>query len=327
KMIQVLSQNAVVIVSSQMPVNSIKSLEAHFNSICPEKNINFACSPENLRLGNAINVFLNPDRIIVGVRSDKTKLVIKQLLNPITDKIEWMSVESAEMTKHAINSFLATSVVFANEIASICEMTGADAKEVERGLKSEQRIGYKAYLSPGVAFSGGTLARDIEFLKEISKKHQLSIPLLESIKTSNDNHKSWAKRKIQKIFPNLKGINITVWGITYKSDTDTLRRSLTVELCNWLISQGASIKIYDPIVKEFPAEWFGVASIFDNLSESLEDSQLLLIGTKCNQYEDYFKNYEMKKKLILLDPNRFLSFLEKSEKITYISVGTELEIK
>ena len=107
-------------------------MEAIADKLCPEKGLSFAYSPENLRLGKALDVFLKPDRVVVGVRSVRDRKRIGQMLAPITDRIEWMSVESAEMTKHAINAFLATSVVFANEIAAVCEIVGADAKEVER---------------------------------------------------------------------------------------------------------------------------------------------------------------------------------------------------
>jgi UDPglucose 6-dehydrogenase len=321
-----LSNEAMILISSQMPVGSVKSLEKLTKELYPEKNITFAYSPENLRLGSALNIFLNPDRIIVGIRSEGDKIKIKALLDPITDKIEWMSIESAEMTKHAINAFLATSVVFANEIASICEMAGADAKEVERGLKSEQRIGYKAYLSPGAAFSGGTLARDIEFLKTVSKTYELQIPLLESVKVSNNNHKSWMQRKIQKLFPDLKNIPITIWGITYKSGTDTLRRSLWVELCNWLIDKGANVKIYDPIVKKFPEEWGEHIQRFSDPIESLIDTKILLIGTEYKEYKDIFKNNNINN-LTVIDSNRLLSFLEKSININYISVGTPHKYK
>jgi len=141
-----LPDNSTVLVSSQMPVGSIRRMETIADKFCSPKGLSFACSPENLRLGKALDVFLKPDRVVVGLRNDRDRKRIGQLLAPITDRVEWMSVESAEMTKHAINAFLATSVVFANEIASICEMVGADAKDVERGMKSEQRIGPKAYL-------------------------------------------------------------------------------------------------------------------------------------------------------------------------------------
>ncbi len=325
-MIPSLNNEAIIMISSQMPVGSIKYLEEKFRKYCPEKNISFVCFPENLRLGNALNVFLKPDRIIIGYRSNKDKLIVKKLLEPITDKIEWMSIESAEMTKHAINSFLATSVVFANEIASICEKTGADSKEVERGLKSDQRIGNKAYLSPGSAFSGGTLARDVDFLKEVSKKNKLFIPLLESIKISNNNHKLWTKRKIQELFPSLKGITITVWGITYKSGTNTLRKSLTVELCNWMISQEANIQVYDPIVEKLPPNWYGRVHKFDNMLESLHNTQLLLIGTKYDEYDNFFQNYIPENKLLIIDPNRSISFLEKNKEYNYMSVGSYLKV-
>jgi len=323
KTIPFLKKDATVLVSSQMPIGSIKKLENIVKEQYIEKNINFACSPENLRLGNALNVFLKPDRIIVGVRSNITKEIIQNILEPLAAKIEWMSVESAEMTKHAINSFLATSVVFANEIATICEMTGADAKEVERGLKSEQRIGYKAYLSPGVAFSGGTLARDIEFLKNVSNTYNINIPLLESVKVSNDMHKSWMKRKIQHIFPILQDVTVAIWGITYKAGTDTLRRSMPVELCNWLLSQGSIINIYDPIVKDLPEMWNGLVERFENPLASIDCADILLLGTECKEYKEIFSNYEFTKPLTIIDPNRFLLNIDKTN-INYISIGAPL---
>lgn len=319
KMKPFLADDALILISSQMPIGSVKLLEDKFKDI----NVSFAYSPENLRLGNAINVFMNPDRIVVGVRSEKDKLKIKNILGTITDKIEWMSVESAEMTKHAINSFLATSVTFANEIASLCEVTGADAKEVERGLKTEQRIGPKAYLSPGVAFSGGTLARDIEFLKQISYKNKLSIPVIESVKISNDNHKDWAKHKIKKLVSNLddlKQTTITIWGLAYKEGTDTLRRSLTVELCNWLIDWGTIVNIYDTTVQELPTNWKLCDNVkkYTTLEESLISSDILVIGTKNEQYNNFFKTYT-NDKLIVIDPNRYLANLNIKN---YISIGT-----
>lgn len=319
-----LSDRSTVLVSSQLPVGSIRRLEAIAGKLCPEKGLGFACSPENLRLGKALDVFVNPDRVVVGVRSQRDKECIGRLLRPITDRIEWMSVESAEMTKHAINAFLATSVVFANEIAAVCEMVGADAKEVERGLKSEQRIGPKAYLSPGGAFAGGTLARDIEFLKAVSQGSQLPIPLLASVKTSNDLHKSWMRRKLNALFPSLDGVVVVVWGLTYKPDTDTLRRSLAVEVCNWLIEQGAKVRVHDPAVKDFPVNWDGHVQRFDTASGALVGAQVLLIGTEWPEYRKVSKESvaEAAPGLTVLDPNRFLSSLGTVGTLRYIAVGT-----
>lgn len=319
-----LSFRSTVLLSSQMPVGSIRRLEKIAERNCPEKALSFACSPENLRLGKSLDVFLKPDRIVVGVRSDHDKGRIGRLLQPITDRIEWMSVESAEMTKHAINAFLATSVVFANEIASICEMVGADAKEVERGLKSEHRIGPKAYLSPGGAFAGGTLARDIEFLKMVSSGRQLPIPLLESVKISNDLHKGWVRRKLKALFPSLQGVTVVVWGLTYKPGTDTLRRSLAVELCDWLIAQGAKVRVHDPAVKQLPPEWVGFVQRFDDALSALDRAHVLLIGTEWPEYKKISVEHvaAASRSLVVLDPNRFLSTLSVTSDLHYISVGT-----
>jgi len=319
-----LPDNTTVLVSSQMPVGSIRRLEAIADKLFHQKTLSFAYSPENLRLGKALDVFLKPDRVVVGVRVDRDMRRIQQLLAPITDRIEWMSVESAEMTKHAINAFLATSVVFANEIASVCEMVGADAKEVERGLKSEQRIGPKAYLSPGGAFAGGTLARDIEFLKEISQEHKLSIPLLESVKISNDHHKNWVRRKLKTLLPSLDDVAIVVWGLTYKPGTDTLRRSLAVEMCNWLIEQGASVRVHDPAVKELPPEWNGLVQRFDDALGALAGAQVLLVGTEWPEYKEISKDCVAGAApgLLVLDPNRFLSSLGAMATLRYVAVGT-----
>ena len=144
-----------------------------------------------------IDVFRHPERVVLGVRDDSIKPRARiRSLRPFTANIVWMSVESAEMTKHAINAFLATSVTFANELARLCEAVGADAKEVERGLKSEGRIGPKAYLAPGVAFSGGTLARDLRFLTQFGQKHSVETPLFSGVIAGNDTHKGWTRRKL-----------------------------------------------------------------------------------------------------------------------------------
>lgn len=319
--------NAIVLVSSQMPVGSIQKLEVFARRNFPHKCLSFAYSPENLRLGNALDVFLRPDRIVVGVRAESDREIIGNMLLPITDRVEWMSVESAEMTKHAINSFLAISVTFANEIASICELVGADAKEVERGLKTETRIGAKAYVAPGGPFSGGTLARDIAFLRSESRAHNLSTPLLSAVRPSNDEHKNWTRRNLLKYCGNLKGVTIAIWGLTYKPGTDTLRRSLAVELCDWLIKQGASVRIYDPIVKHIPEHWDGeVLCCFDAM-QATEGADALVIGTEWPEFKQIAESLSMAGNIgmIILDANRHL-FSSKPKFLNagyiYVAVGT-----
>ena len=151
--------NTVVLISSQVPVGFTGRLEQEWQSRVPDKPLVLAYSPENLRLGKAIESFSNPERVIVGLRGDKGKEQITRVFSPFCSHIEWMSIESAEMTKHALNAFLAMSVAFTNELARVCERVGAEAKDVERGLRSEPRIGRKAYLSPGAAYAGTTADR------------------------------------------------------------------------------------------------------------------------------------------------------------------------
>ena len=319
-----LPAEATVLISSQMPVGSVKRLEAVANARFPKKKIGFACSPENLRLGKALEVFLNPDRLVVGVRSARDRERLDRLLRPITARIEWMSVESAEMTKHAINAFLAISVTFANEIASLCELAGADAKEVERGLKTESRIGPGAYLSPGAAFAGGTLARDIAFLNEVGAEKRLATPLLSSVRSSNEAHKQWPMRKLKELFPDLSKARIAVWGLTYKPGTDTLRRSTAIELCNWLVEHGARVCVHDPVITALPGELaFKLTRAHDPLA-ALAGAQVLVISTPWPDYKAVAADAIVKAApgIAVLDAGRFLAGLATDSRLRYIAVGT-----
>lgn len=326
----VLADGAIVLVSSQMPVGSIRMLEAFAQKNLASKRLSFACSPENLRLGKALDVFLKPDRIVVGVRTLDNRARLEQLLLPVTDRIEWMSVESAEMTKHAINAFLATSVTFANEIASICELVGADAKEVERGLKTEMRIGPKAYLSPGGPFAGGTLARDIEFLGVESRRSQLVTPLLSSVRASNDEHKNWVRRKLLESFPDLKGVTVAVWGLTYKPGTDTLRRSLAVELCDWLIKQGATVHVHDPVVRQLPERWSGSVLSYERALDAVAGADALVVGTEWTEFRQDavgLRSGATGHNLVVIDANRHLQAAVASLGLIYVAVGSPSAIK
>jgi UDPglucose 6-dehydrogenase len=234
-----------------------------------------------------------------------------------------MGVESAEMTKHAINAFLGMSITFINEIASICENIGADAHEVERGLKSETRIGPAAYLSPGAAFAGGTLARDIEFLKDIGSLNNLVNPLISAVRKSNDEHKKWIQRRLFAVLGGLKGKRIAVWGLTYKPGTNTLRRSLSVEMCNWLQEQGAEIAVHDPSKCELPDNWLGEVVRSKTPLEALEGACALVIATQWPEYREINVSdvENIAGQLAVFDSNRFLSDFNKSSVISYYSVG------
>lgn len=318
-----LAKGTLVLVSSQLPAGSIRELKKQCLAKYPQKNITFACSPENLRLGKAIDIFMHPDRIIVGYETEKDKVLIKQLFKDISDNIIWMSIESAEMTKHALNAFLATSVVFINELATICELVGADAGEVEKGLKSEVRIGTKAYLHPGDAFAGGTLARDVSFLLQIGNQKSLPIKLFPAILESNQTHKQWAFRRIMETFHDLHDKTIAVLGLTYKPNTNTLRRSASIETCQLLHEHGAKITAYDPAIDNLSNEQKFI-DLKATAQDALKNADAVIIATPWPEFTKLSaKNVaSCLRQSIVFDVNGFLSkTLGSNEKFRYFSAG------
>jgi UDPglucose 6-dehydrogenase len=319
-----LRSDAIVLISSQLVAGCTAELRGRWQSEHPGTSVDFAYSPENLRLGKAIQVWRDPERIVVGVASEHARQGITKLLAPLADRILWMSVESAEMTKHALNAFLALSVTFANEIASICEQVGADAKEVERGLKSERRIGPGAYLAPGAAFAGGTLARDVQYLKALAAKHARPAALLTAIKDSNDKHRNWAKLKLEQCVGKLDGKTIAVLGLTYKPGTDTLRRSDSVELCGWLLTKGARVVAHDPRV---PANAPGLPrglELVPSALDALDQADALVIGTAWPEYES-LQAEEVARRMAtprVIDAARFTAKQLNRIPVAYFSVGT-----
>jgi UDPglucose 6-dehydrogenase len=314
---------ALFLSSSQLPVGTLRALEADLPTLAPGKTIRFACAPENLRLGQAVALFRSPDRVVVGIRDEEARRLAAELFAPVTDRLEWMSVASAEMTKHAINAFLATSVAFANEIARLCEQVGADAKEVERGLKTEHRIGPHARLAPGAAFGGGTLARDVQFLTGIGRQFEVATPLLSGVRASNDEHRGWARRILRVRCQPLRGRTVAVWGLTYKPGTDTLRRSTSVELCHWLVGEGARVVAYDPAIGRLPGELSGVTLAPDAIGAATA-ADALVVATEWPAFrgvqpEDL--SQAMRRPLVL-DPNRFLAAsVGADRRFDYVTVG------
>lgn len=315
--------NTIIIVSSQLPVGSIKRLENIIEKQYPGKRLVVVSAPENLRLGNAINIFLKPERVVLGTRTKVHREKLAALFKPITENIKWMKPESAEMTKHALNSFLGLSITYANEVARVCEIVGASYHEVEVGLKSDQRIGLKAYLSSGASYSGGTLARDIDFFRKIADQAEQKFPLIGSIRISNELHKYWAFNKLREFWPNLSGLEIAVWGLTYKPGTSTLRRSLPVELVNLLLSDGAFVRVHDENVENLPASWAKKVQRFSDPIEALTQSRVLLLGTPSPEYREILcKNMNlMPQDITVIDAGRYLADLKFPHQTRYVSVG------
>ena len=312
-----LPEDALVLISSQLPVGTCAKLEKKF------PQFHFACSPENLRLGKAIDAFEKAERVIAGVRDGAKRALLEKLFAPFTSQILFMRSESAEMVKHALNSFLALSITFINEIARLCEHTGADAKEVSAGLKSEPRIGPKAYLGPGGPFAGGTLARDVVTLMKLAEAEGEKISVIPAIKQSNDLHRGWAFRRLQSRLGKLRGRKIAILGLTYTTSTDTLRRSAAVELCKQLLKAGARVAAFDPAVKHLPDDLSKVSFAVD-VAPALDGADATVICTEWPQFRqtDWPKMVRAMKQPVIVDANRFLEKELKSiAGVEHLSVG------
>lgn len=310
----------LVLISSQVPVGFTRALQREWS----DKGLRFAYSPENLRLGKAIEAFCQPERIVVGVESEQDRPSLTDLFSPFCSHLEWMSLESAEMTKHALNAFLATSVTFINEVARLCEEVGADAKEVERGLKSEGRIGPRAYLSPGSAFAGGTLARDLRFLARRSRDVQVRTPLLEGVLESNEVHKNWVRERVAQLLEGIAQPVAAVLGLTYKPGTSTLRRSSAIELCRWMHERGVRVRGYDPAVSALPAELSCVLELAPGPLDALNGAHVAVISTEWPSFRSLKPgdvNARMRQPRVI-DPNHFLAdMLSDDPRIRYFATG------
>jgi UDPglucose 6-dehydrogenase len=199
KSLPFINSQAIIIISSQLPVGSARKLKNIANSLRIENNFKYCVQPENLRLGKALESFLMAESIILGTESGKFENSLEKLHSKFKMPIIWMGLESAEMTKHAINSFLASSITFMGEISDICELVGANSRDVEKGLRSDSRIGKKIYVSPGLGFAGGTLARDVKFLEKFQKNRK---GIISSIIQSNEYNNNWMERKFETKFLN-----------------------------------------------------------------------------------------------------------------------------
>jgi UDPglucose 6-dehydrogenase len=241
---RVMKKHSVIIVSSQSPAGLCSSLRGVLKEADP--SLDLAYSPENLRLGEAIQCYLNPGRVILGTADEDTETRCRNLFSQLPAEILGMNLESAEMVKHGINSFLSMSIVFANHLSDLCEAAGACIDDVAKGMKTDPRIGSGAYLTPGIGFSGGTLGRDLKVLDRKNEDGKGDATLFGLIHRLNQERKNTILTKLDRVVGSISGKTIGLLGLTYKPGTSTLRRSLPLEIAQLMISKDATVRIYDP---------------------------------------------------------------------------------
>jgi UDPglucose 6-dehydrogenase len=287
QMAPLLGENAVLYVTAQVPVGTCATMALKIREMRPGLDFGIAYSPENLRLGQAIERFLKPALPVIGADEDWVFDRVTAMLEPL-GVASWMrvSVKAAEMTKHALNAFLATCVTFGNELGNLCDETGVDAVSVVKALRMEERVGSKAMLMPGLGFSGGTLARDLQTLREIGKRQHLETPMLDGIWSANLRQNGVVKRKMEKLFGNLKGVTVAVLGLTYKPGTSTLRRSASLAVIADLVAAGAVVTGHDPKADSAELATHPEFTFTRDVYAAAQGRQALILMTAWNEYRD-----------------------------------------
>lgn len=248
---RVLSASVPVVVASQVPVGTTERLVSRMEEISARK-LAAVHMPENLRLGSAIDDFLRPARLVVGGSDEQAASTVLALYHLDVEVLR-MSVRSAEMAKHALNGYLATLISFTSEISDLCETSGADAYDVERALRSDRRVSPKAPLRPGFGFAGGTLGRDVQSLRALARRNGVGSPVMDGVLAANRSRVARLAERLRQRIGALEGRKIALLGLTYKPGTDTLRRSIALEIARDLASAGASMAAYDPMIRSLPA--------------------------------------------------------------------------
>jgi UDPglucose 6-dehydrogenase len=279
-MIPALRDGATIIICSQVPVGTCDLLEERIHSVRPDLHFGLACVPENLRLGQAVERFRHPDFIVIGAETSDTIAEVERLYKPIEAPRVHLNLRTAEMTKHAMNAYLATMISFGNELGNLCDLVGADATSVIEVLKLEARVSPKAPLNPGYGFSGGTLARDMKVLEGIGRSHSYEAPLINGILRLNHLQNTVALRAIERRFGSFANLTVGLLGLTYKPGTSTIRRSAAIEMLLNLRSGGARVKAYDPMADSMELSAYeGLYERCGSPYETAEGASVIVIAT------------------------------------------------
>lgn len=300
---------ALVIVNSQVPVGSTEQWQARAREVRPHDEIDMVYSPENLRLGQAVELFKKPDMIVIGTGSDRTRRKAHEFFESFEAEKFYVSWRTAEMAKHALNVFFATSISFANELGNLCDAVGADGFQIAQILRKDARIGKKAQVRPGLGFAGGTLARDLRALENLGRKTGVATRLVESVLTINQRQKERVVEIVEGYFKgDLRGKALSVFGLTYKSDTSTLRRSASLEIIELLHEKGTAIRAHDP--KADLRELMGEPhfEFCQDPYDCSKDSSGILLLTEWALYKelDYARIKSKMRNPFLLDAKNFL---------------------
>ena len=279
--------DVIIVTKSTVPVGTNQGIYDKLQEI-NNRRYHVASNPEFLKEGAAINDFMYPDRVVVGVRDQEVADVLQELYSPFlrTDKpFLSMSPESAELTKYVANALLATKISFINEMANLCERMGGDINQVRRGIGHDQRIGF-AFLFPGVGYGGSCFPKDVRALAAMAKNHGLPPTILDAVDDVNDRQKNVLMEKIKEHYgETLAGMRFGVWGLAFKPKTDDIREAPALVLIDQLLELGASVCVFDPEASDNVREIYGDRIEYAERSmEALKDAHALAINTEWDMF-------------------------------------------
>lgn len=317
----------VIVDKSTVPVGTAEKVRSVIakNASC---EFDVVSNPEFLREGFAVDDFLKPERIVVGSSSERATKLMEKLYNPFVrsgNPIIIMDEKSAELTKYAANSFLATKITFMNEIANYCEKVGADVDMVRAGMGTDSRIG-KRFLFPGIGYGGSCFPKDVKALQKAGKDKNYDFKILNSVIEINSAQKTILLPKIEKYFNNdLKGKTIAIWGLAFKPETDDIREAPSIDMMEALLKKGANLQVFDPEAMQNIEKRFGDKLKYsESMYSALDGADALLICTEWSIFRtpNYNKLKQLLKHPVIFDGRNLYNINDmETEGFTYVSVG------
>ena len=319
-----LNKYVVVVTKSTVPVGTAVKIRDVINEELDKRGVQIdfdvASNPEFLKEGSAIKDFMSPDRVVVGVDSERAKRLLTRLYKPfllVNFRVIFMDIPSAEMTKYAANSMLATRISFMNDIANLCEKVGADVNMVRDGIGSDARIG-RRFLYAGCGYGGSCFPKDVKALVKTADDNGYSMEVLKAVERVNERQKALLFTKLQKAFGNisLNGHTVTLWGLAFKPETDDMRESTALVMIRLLSESGCKIRVYDPIAMEECRRRVGDAVTYcRDMYDAVEGSEALLLLTEWKQFRlpDWQKVKDQMKRPLLIDGRNIFDAQEMKE--------------
>ena len=289
---QNIKKYTVLVTKSTVPVGTAKKVKAVIREELEKRGVDVpfdvASNPEFLKEGAAIKDFMSPDRVVVGVESEKAKELMSKLYRPFmlnNFRVIFTDIPSAEMIKYAANSMLATRISFMNDIANLCELVGADVNMVRKGIGADARIGSK-FLYPGCGYGGSCFPKDVKALIKTAEKNGYNMSVLKAVEEVNENQKHVLFNKLSKYYGgNLKGKTIAMWGLAFKPETDDMREATSLVTINLLLEAGCTVRVYDPVAMNECRRRIGDKVLYaKDMYDAVLDADALLMLTEWKQF-------------------------------------------